>query len=102
MHGNGRYGHYKDSDFRPKLEKCEQCPEMVRFWTVASKIPPSVDEINEGPIQSFPQQVCQAYCRYYIVSKEIRIKDIPYSRLSQDYSRVLSKVLSNPFVSTYR
>ena len=42
MHGNERYGYFEDSDFRPKIEKCTQFSEMVRFWTVASKIPASV------------------------------------------------------------
>ena len=42
MHGNCRYGHFKDSVFRPKIEKCKQFSEMVRFWTVASKIPPTL------------------------------------------------------------
>ena len=42
MHGNVIFGHFEDSGFRPKIEKCKQFSKMVRFWTVASKIPPSV------------------------------------------------------------
>ena len=42
MHGNGRYGHFLDLVFRSKIEKCKQFSEMVRFWTVASKIPPTL------------------------------------------------------------
>ena len=33
---------FKDLDFRSKIEKCKQFSKMVRFWTVASKIPASV------------------------------------------------------------
>ena len=29
-------------DFGSKIEKCKQFLEMVKFWTVASKIPPTL------------------------------------------------------------
>ena len=42
MHGNEIFCYFKDLDFRSKIEKCKQFTKMVRCWTVASKIPPSI------------------------------------------------------------
>ena len=54
MHGILIFSHFRDSDFWLKIEKCNQFVEMVRFWTVASKIPPSVRAPLSWPTPMVP------------------------------------------------
>ena len=43
---------FEDVDFRPKIKKCKQLSEMVRFGTVASKVPPTLGWIF-GHVSTF-------------------------------------------------
>ena len=40
MHGNGRYGYYKNLFFRSKIEKCKQFSPATVFWTSVGFPPP--------------------------------------------------------------
>ena len=106
MHEDGRYGYYKDSDFRSKLEKCKHFFETIRFGTdvkntiLGMELGPKPFSTGLGYWARENQITCLILCPYQMASDCFQCvwyrADFLKSRIRSLQTIVFTSRCSNP------